>query len=410
MKIFLVISIMVNVALAAAIGYKVSNHSARPGEEDTAVTQTNEIARQLLKKKKLQQTVVVTNGASEFTWANVEAADYKRYIANLRKIECPEETIRDIIIADIEKYYRNKLAPFRRPKEEREFKFWKNERYWGPRESAEYYEANRAAEKEKRELIKELLGVDYVEEKQKQFGWSDENDPFNKLPADKKEQIGNIMRKFGDMEQDIYRRANGELFDDDAKELAKIRKQRHDEMAKVLSPEELFEWEVRHSNTAQNMKWNELAGFDATEEEFRAIFKVKQASDYPDPDEDKTVAQERRKSADEQLKQVLGDERYKDYQQAQNWEFRELARLTDGLELGRDVAKKVYGMKDDVMKAAREVRKDQSLTQEQREAKLLEIKTAAEQEIIQSLGQRGFKAYKRNAWWLRELAPQKSSS
>jgi hypothetical protein len=42
---------------------------------------------------------------TEFSWAAVEAADYHQYIANLRAIDCPEETIRDIIIADVNKLY-----------------------------------------------------------------------------------------------------------------------------------------------------------------------------------------------------------------------------------------------------------------------------------------------------------------
>src|SRR5688572_17900516 len=40
-----------------------------------------------------------------FHWTEVESPDYKEYIAKLRDIQCPEETIRDIIIADINKLY-----------------------------------------------------------------------------------------------------------------------------------------------------------------------------------------------------------------------------------------------------------------------------------------------------------------
>lgn len=36
-----------------------------------------------------------------FDWARVEAADYKVYLANLRGIGCPESTVRDILIADV---------------------------------------------------------------------------------------------------------------------------------------------------------------------------------------------------------------------------------------------------------------------------------------------------------------------
>src|SRR5262245_47947756 len=36
-----------------------------------------------------------------FSWSSVESSDYKQYIANLRAINCPEETIRDIVLADV---------------------------------------------------------------------------------------------------------------------------------------------------------------------------------------------------------------------------------------------------------------------------------------------------------------------
>src|SRR5688572_27249118 len=45
-------------------------------------------------------TVIRTNG---FNWAQLESEDYRMYITRLRSIGCPEQTIRDIVIADLEK-------------------------------------------------------------------------------------------------------------------------------------------------------------------------------------------------------------------------------------------------------------------------------------------------------------------
>ena len=49
-----------------------------------------------------------------FTWSEVESEDYPTYIANLRDIGCPEQTLRDIIIADVNALFakrRNDLPP-----------------------------------------------------------------------------------------------------------------------------------------------------------------------------------------------------------------------------------------------------------------------------------------------------------
>jgi hypothetical protein len=45
-----------------------------------------------------------------FTWQEVESSDYRAYVANLREIGCPEQTIRDIIIADVNALYARKRA------------------------------------------------------------------------------------------------------------------------------------------------------------------------------------------------------------------------------------------------------------------------------------------------------------
>src|SRR5215472_8944655 len=45
-----------------------------------------------------------------FSWQEVESPDYPTYVANLRSIGCPEQTIRDIIIADVNGLYARKLA------------------------------------------------------------------------------------------------------------------------------------------------------------------------------------------------------------------------------------------------------------------------------------------------------------
>src|SRR6266478_6255568 len=45
-----------------------------------------------------------------FSWREVESADYPTYIANLRDIGCPEQTIRDIIIADVNAMYTRRRA------------------------------------------------------------------------------------------------------------------------------------------------------------------------------------------------------------------------------------------------------------------------------------------------------------
>jgi hypothetical protein len=47
-----------------------------------------------------------------FDWRQLEAPDYPTYIANLRAINCPEQTVRDIITADVASLFALKRKQF----------------------------------------------------------------------------------------------------------------------------------------------------------------------------------------------------------------------------------------------------------------------------------------------------------
>ena len=44
------------------------------------------------------------------SWQDIESPDFATYVANLRQIGCPEQTIRDILIAEVNALYSRKRA------------------------------------------------------------------------------------------------------------------------------------------------------------------------------------------------------------------------------------------------------------------------------------------------------------
>jgi len=91
----------------------------------------------------------VTN---RWTWANVESRDYRAYLANLRAVRCPEQTIREIISAELHRVY-----AYRQLNERAKLPFWT---CGSKRRAAERAEAERSrilAAQEKAALS-ELLG------------------------------------------------------------------------------------------------------------------------------------------------------------------------------------------------------------------------------------------------------------
>src|SRR5437588_1389425 len=91
-----------------------------------------------------------------FSWREVESADYPTYIANLRSIGCPEQTIRDIIIADVNALYAKRRATeILTPQQE----WWRSE----PSPQVVKLAADKyiALDKERRALLAKLLGPDW---------------------------------------------------------------------------------------------------------------------------------------------------------------------------------------------------------------------------------------------------------
>jgi hypothetical protein len=62
-----------------------------------------------------------------FHWSQLESSDYPTYIANLRSVGCPEETLRDIVIADVDSLYAHKREQIERNELQGDFQHLREE-------------------------------------------------------------------------------------------------------------------------------------------------------------------------------------------------------------------------------------------------------------------------------------------
>ncbi|MGV3754959.1 MAG: hypothetical protein ACO1QS_06225 [Verrucomicrobiota bacterium] len=376
-----------------------------PAKAGTTVTET--------------KTVVVDVPGEEFSWRRVEAADYHKYVANLRAIGCPEETVQDIIYSDVSKLYAEKYRALNR-----QYRYGSTAAvdYWSTedtyRYSAERNRKYRELAEEKKALLIELLGVDLEKLRRERQGLPDyEALSWAYLPEAKRKQVQDIVQRFQDMEQETHQKYRNYYGEERATEMNEISRQRDAELAKLLSPQELEDYKVRSSQTAQQMKWN-LAAFEPSEQEFRAMYKVEEAlsnalgqhryggADPDDPAEQKKHA-DANKAKEEEMKKLLGEARYKEYTRAQDYYYQELYRMAQRSGLPKETVTKVFDMKDAAETQARQVRSDQNLTPEQRQQALAEIKNLTQKSIQDSLGEKNFKRYQsQGGWWLNNLAPE----
>lgn len=411
-KVLLVLSVILNVALGAVL-LKPSPPPPVPAVAPAAKVEPAKAAAAPAAPTPKARTVtqVVTNTvAQKFDWNAVESADYKQYIANLRAIGCPEETIRDIITADVNKLYEAKRKELAGPK--KKFEYWKPGMMMGGAVDPERTEKERALNKEKRVLLTELLGSAPEDKPDLLAGVSSQLDAmFDFLPTEKRSKVMDLMQDMQTKMQKAMK--NGAP---DQEDMRKLMKDMETEIGRVLTPEELLDYNLRFSITANTMRM-QLVGFEPTEQEFLDLYKKRKA--YDDEyggafggglnlkGEEKAKQEAAKKALDESIKAQLGEARYTDYKRGEDYAFQAMYRAADREGLGKEAAIKVYDMKQAAEDQAKKLRADKALSNEQRTAALRAIREETEKSVKGVLGEKSFTNLERNngAWWLNSLSP-----
>lgn len=363
-----------------------------------AVIRTN-VAR----SQRTGQTVTVTN-AIPLDWRNVESADYREYIANLRSIGCPEETVRDIIIADVNKLYASRIAAlYPSPKE---MKFWRVDDRLAKREQKERDHQRQELEKEKRELIQELLGVDY-EVAMAEWSGRPDDDAFRYgfLSPEKQEQAKALHDKYRELERGLF--TNGGMTPENRAKFTALRAESEAEMAKLLGPEDFEQYQLRNSYTARNMREN-LTGFQPTEDEFREIFQLKKTFDdqfgFTRGGSDEAVREQRKlaqQQLDEQLRATLGEERFNEYQLAQDPLYRESYDSMQRYDLPKQAADVIYQVRVAAEQERDRIRNDPNLDPNARTAALAALAQDTQAALQPTLGDNWINYQSRNSWVTR---------
>ncbi|MBI5387642.1 MAG: hypothetical protein HZA90_23530 [Verrucomicrobia bacterium] len=362
------------------------------------------------------RSLVITNpvAASQLDWSNLESTNYFTYIANLRAVRCPEETIREIIVADVGRLYAAKRATLRPA--QRQLKFWvsNDDADSAGGSDLDLQRKLRDLDREEKALLRELLGLDYEHEQARILGQNDwEERMYGFLPAPKRALLSDLITRFEEQEQDLIAKTRGLMTEEDSAQLKLLQEQRQAEIAGLLTPEELEEFNLRNSDTANNLRAS-LDLFGATEEEFRKLFRLqKEFDDRFGLDFDPSDSQKARDYAQaqeqlrEEMRHALGEARFKEYERSRDNDYWTLAQITDRFNLGREPANKVYELQRALDEERRRLLSDVAATLEQRQQTFNRLVQEAEAKVARLLGEPAFNLYKKNgAAWLGTLQPQ----
>ncbi len=346
-----------------------------------------------------------TGPHAEF-WRQLAAGDASA-VDRLRAAGWPEDAVRDIVLAVAQDAFRDRFSALWRNPQDKE--------YWrvntaSPEEAAARRKAGQALNQEMRALIRTLLGPDFVPERR----W-DEMGYARFTPA-QAEAIRLINEDYNALTAEVHEGgAYGRsiLLPEDREKLAYLEQERAADIAKILPPSEIIEYELRHSPAAATIR-RRLAGFRPTEEEFRALFPLQKAAlekagIIRSPQN--AVEHERLTAAqsemDEAVKALLTPERYDDYVRAKDYDYTRLVALTERLQLPPAAANAAHAVKADFEKRARAIRPTPGPDAAERAGEAYaELHAEAQQRLVEILGERGLEAYKANgAFWLNNPTP-----
>ena len=338
-------------------------------------------------------------------WASMQSTNWKVFVANLRATGCPEEVVDDIIFSEVNKTY---AARWRTMNGDDGRRYWvsRREGWWGHTTQKQF----NALEREKKELIRDVLDVDADVLLRKclvlNYDVSTESElRLDFLATDRKQRLIEVLDKDDREIQMVWlkQEPGGGLPAAAQHELNVTMQHRKDDLAKMLSAAELEEYEVRNSPLARDLR-RQLYGFDASEQEFRAIFRAQRAmrdqfADLPYNSTDEKTNQRRVVAAEameNRIKSALGEKRYVDYLRTKSADYQELLNFADEFELSKETANQAY----DIISAAKSRLKllqgDTGMSNAERLKGVDAVQAQTDEALTKLLGEKGLKYYKQN--------------
>jgi LysM repeat protein len=356
--ILLVASAALNIVLAALL-LSPERRNAPADVETNAPSPATDAARS-------KAQVVVRK--QYFSWSELESPEYPVFISRLREIGCPEQTIRDIVIADVNQLFAHKrLAEVPEPAQE----------WWRSSPDTNFLAAaaakTQALDLERRALLAKLLGPDWASGGAPRTALALNGPVLGELSPETRQSVQDIVTRALQRAQAYTNGLDGKPVD--RAELARLEQQMRGELAKILTPAQLEEFLLRYSASADSLR-NQLRGFQATPEEFRNLFRasdpIAQQLQLLSGDDAGTAASRAtlQKQLEDALKNTLGPDRYQAYLLSQDPAYQDAVALAQKAGAPTNAIAGLYHVSQAFRQEQDRIRNDPTLTPDQKAQQL----------------------------------------
>lgn len=389
------LSVALNLALAAALLREGCGSPKPPAAPGPLTVRTQHLVGPV--------RVVRTNiyvQTQPFTWQQIESGDYFTYVENLRAIGCPQQTIRDIILADVNQLFARRRAATVQTEYDQ---WWRSEPDLDVLEAA--VSRSEELEKERRVLLTQLLGP----------GW-ESADPtmptvrhlggphltgatLSELPADTEQAVRQGWTKLHQAYAAYQQERSAAGKPEDPLVVAQMRREHREQLERLLTGEQLEEFLLRNSRVSEQLRTS-LEGFDTTPEEFRAIFRALDGADrqlmyatVTTPESYDQQQQQLTQQADAALERALGQERFAEYKLNVDPVYRDVRTLAEDVGAAPETVLPLYEIQRVRAQEEAVIRNDPNLSAEQRVAALQTMREQTETAIRQLIGQEAYERY-----------------
>ena len=303
-----------------------------------------------------------SHSLSAFDWAQIETSDYKQYVSRLRAIGFPEDLVRSILIADVDKLYepreqalKPKPVPYDAPMSQRST------------DNVSPAEWQRVTDLwqlrvEKQQVLEEILGC-YVSREILRTPISRNYEAYeyaiSLLPVEKRDAVQLVQET-----EILVEGMNKSSIKDHAAELESFKKScadRNASLHQILSQEEFERYEMNTTPAGTELA-RRVIGMAPTDQELLAMFRIAYKNWFdtggvygrwraiPVPPE-QIAAADREMNAS--LKEALGPDRFLDYQMAVSVTGQQMRNFAARFALPRETLAQAFELQSQVDQIAR---------------------------------------------------------
>jgi hypothetical protein len=327
-------------------------------------------------------------------WTLLDSGDLKTLMARLHAAGFPPEVVRGVIEMRLNRQFRERYH------EMEEGPYWKPRRSWTREAQVEYA----ALTRERNQLRHQLLSDPWLQ--------SDDVSAYDqartgRLPREKIELLRQIEDDYTEMTQQITSAANNILLDEDRQKLALLQKEKLADLAAVLSPAELEDYQMRTSPVAVQLA-RRIGDFQPSDSEFFAIYQAYRSlsdrfGNASFSNMDMRALEGERAGLSDRIKAALGEQRAAEYIRKSDPAYAELVQLAATAELPAGTAGEIFDIRDALAASSQRIAEDPNLSVAEKRTALKQLADNSRLQIATKTGASAAQVLSIAEQWLRPV-------